>query len=277
VFDGTLTAAVLLTRTSITAINGEVYTVEHQVIASGRRRSVLITIGNNKSRALLTILDVPSGAGVLHGTDTVLERGGTTAGGGGEIDSSQSDSNTDIGWVEWSLIFIACLLLLTLLVVLVISRARSRRPEPREPPANWNTVVNPMEHSLAEGIAAMRNDGPQRSPGLETMMRSSTVDTAVPLDRAALDAEFSDAQHVHYYPPPHSVAQYEPTVMGRPPRVVRRKWEKQRGKGLSTPAPPEVGVHWVMPDGRGSWRSDGGYLDPDAGSPSAVPDRRGRR
>jgi len=123
IFEGNFTAEALQALSQIVSINGEVYTVSVQTVATRGRRNVAIRISNNRSTTLLTALDVPTAAGPVHGTDSVLLP---------NDESSSSDKTAGQEWYEegngivtW-IIVAAAVLLVLVIAALVASRRGSK-------------------------------------------------------------------------------------------------------------------------------------------------------
>lgn len=151
IFDGMLTADVLVTRSEIVAVNGEVFKVSHQVVSNRGRRALLISVFNNKSRSVLTVLDIPYLNGVVHGVDAVFERDDDLAGGSTE-GASNSTSKDELGQVEWALIAIVLVLFCCLFCLVLVCACRDRRRE---------KDLEDVKHPYADDIAEFYSGVPQ--------------------------------------------------------------------------------------------------------------------
>jgi len=295
IFEGNLTGDVLLLRSQIVAVNGETFTVEHQVVSNRRnRRQVLITIANNRSRTVLTVLDVPSGAGVVHGIDSVLERdNGAPASGDGS--SGSSSGQNSLGAAEWSLIVVAILLVALLLaVVVLIQRSRRNTSEPvvvdhyshrnswgpgmsgfnpmaaditdfnngvdaRTPQSARHyyppdVVGDPTEVEHGAGQGNVRHEGQSVPAG---SMKSSVSKYVTDYERFVQSVGDDRSGPPGHYYPDHAPALPDVRIrnMGGQPRG-----DKRRGK-LNTPMHPNM--YATRSQAPSSHGPSGGYLDPD--------------
>lgn len=121
IFQGRLTSTVLASLSQIFAVSGERYNVTVQEVpdAARSRRLVTYTVANNVSRVQLTVLDVPSGRGVVHSVNGVLRPDNATA---NAANAEESDA-TLLGLV----VGFGVLILLLLLLLFCWIRNGSRR------------------------------------------------------------------------------------------------------------------------------------------------------
>eukprot|EP00037_Helgoeca_nana_P032848 m.415614 g.415614 ORF g.415614 m.415614 type:complete len:841 (+) comp29701_c0_seq1:331-2853(+) len=167
-FEGNLTAEALSSLSKIVSVSGETYTVSTTNVSTRSRRTVLIRIANSQLSALLTFVNIPSSAGTVHGTDTLLVPR-TSA-------DDTSDNSAAVQFFEgsdarWFILGVAVLFLVLLLVVVAVScKQRSRHGAKKgnlkvEEVSTWNQadefdVVNSAIQSLqqdAGGKASRRH------------------------------------------------------------------------------------------------------------------------
>jgi hypothetical protein len=256
IFEGNLTADELLRRDEIIAINGQVFQVGHTVTSNRGRRAVLIEIGNNKSETTLTVLDVPSGAGVVHGTDSVLQAASAPA----PEKSASSDSGA-LGSMEWSLVGLAVLLALLFVVVAVVwSRGkRLKQKGPSEKPEadqldsiSWMGRFNPM----ADDVMAFNRGVDARSPPPTTHFYPDVplalVDETAP---TAKPEKKSPARKKHSK---RNVSE----KLNTPTHPIRLAAERsRRGPPLGDPNHVPIGMPNFEPDDISEHDSDGDYID----------------
>jgi len=263
IFPGNLTASVLLQLSEITSLGGTTFAVSQQVSTRRGRRTVIITIGNDRGRAVLTALDIPSSDGVVHGSDRVLVAEDSEGG------SSSTNADNDRGlfdghigdWVfEWVLIAIAVLIVvLVLLSAAMLQRSSSASTQPS------NDELGGSLHRIYRGddVDAHDEDGNNfttRTRALNADHRQASDDFNVSFEIGASERQ----EAIHFYPdgggtaneggvgaaggaqrptnhfyPAQTMAQFEATV---PAEVRRQPSGKSRGK-LATPQLPTHSTH----------------------------------
>lgn len=139
IFDGNLTAAVLRTRTTITAWSGATFTVFSTIEAMGDVRSMnYISLGNNLSHGILIATDVGtgSGLGVVHSIDRALlsldqmPNTTTTAAPPGSSGSETETTVTSEAVILIAIGALLCLLLVVLAVMAACCRGGSGSSQP---------------------------------------------------------------------------------------------------------------------------------------------------
>lgn len=245
IFEGNLTASDLLLLTEIVAVSGAKFRVTSTVVNRRGRRATFITVGNDKGEALLTRLDIPSGAGVVHGTDRVLLAEDSKSSGSNELFSDGSGA-----WsVEW--IILACAALLFILFVLtLVTLRRTHDAQAREPKLTFNDT--PQHFLGEEDSRPPPPEGPDQDSYLDLRNVKPTEITfdSLPAPEHGADPDAAPADTPGHFYPAQSLAQFEANM-----KVPTQK-SKKAGKLVTPQHPSQV---QVGPQSRGGRRQ---YLDP---------------
>lgn len=180
-FNGNLTGATLIELcrigAQITSLSGEAFNVNCTTTTDStsrsRRQVTTIRISNSASETTLTLLDLPSEFGTVHGTNAVLLPASSAS---GTNDDKSAEWYDKLDEVQWALVVVGALLVLVFIVAMVLA-ARSRR----DPQSNG---------------AHVDNDGWQRSDD----RRHDDDDFAVVDNALAELARVNSNRAKHYYP-----------------------------------------------------------------------------
>jgi hypothetical protein len=276
IFDGNLTADALLALCeiagTITAKSGEKYNVTcTQTPTSARgRRATVIHVGNSRTTTRLTVLNVPSNDGTVHGCDSVL----LPASDGNNNNNKNGESSAwydEAGALAWVLFFAAAVVLFIIILAIVVSVQRSRHDAKARPGA---TVVNDgfnrsggpgdvwrhSQHRASRRSASQDDDFVVVDNALAELARTNSVGRPKHYypsgnPQGDTDAMYSASQvnqPTHFYPQGHQGLYAAPTEVGR------NQSGRTKSQKLATPLPPDWAAHRM-----GSTRMQPhGYVDP---------------
>lgn len=220
IFEGNLTAEALLSLTEIISVSGQKFVVTVQSVATRGRRSTIFRLSNSKSSALLTVLDIPSEEGPVHGIDGILLPE--------DSDDSKGQSSEWLGAsgsLRW--LVLACgVLLFVLLALVVIARHHGSRYDDEKvhaedmgtwhgQPTDFDIVDNALRNLQEQGDSTQH----YYPAAGETIVREKPQ----PLGPT------------HFYPDASFADTRPPSPMGR--AASRHSAYRNSSRVLNTPAP----------------------------------------